>query len=384
MAILDHGSYAVNGSPQAAAPVKTSTCLAVVLLTTDATTAAARVCTTSAQVAALTDSMDIETEAVALATYIFAAGVPEIVAIVAEDAVDAAAALKSAYRTLHRKINLVWVYGYGNSATTSDALAIATAAKDIIGRQSYDAMVYADIPWDAGWTDADATTAAAIATASRALASHPKNLALHAAKVSIAKGAATLTIGSALPHAVRQVLVDAKNADVPYEGASNYELPGDIVAISTAFSREDGNVCNAAGVDVIIYDDGYKLWGDYLSSYDLEGTTESDGIFIQQQRMLQYLRSQFVAQWKSSIDRAFTRQLADTIIATEQAKLDRLVARGALIGNPRIEFLPADNPNSEILQGHFFWRMAVSPSLPMVSAKLSVAFTDSGYAALFE
>ena len=384
MAILDHGSYAVNGSPQAAAPVKTSTCLAVVLLTADATTPAARVCTSAAQVAALVDTMDIEDEAVALATYIFAAGVPEIVAIIADDATDAAATLKAAYRTTHRKINLVWAYATGNTATTSDALTLATASKDIIGRQSYDAIVYADMPWDAVWTDADATTAAAIATASRALASHPKNMALHTAKVSITKGASTLTIGNALPHAVRQVLVDAANSDVPFEGASNYELPGDIVSISTAFSREDGNACNAAGVDVIIYDDGYKLWGDYLSSYDLEGTTDADGIFIQQQRMLQYLRASFCAQWKSAIDRSFTRQLRDTIIATEQAKLDRLVAMGALIGNPKIEFLPADNPSADLLQGHFFWRVEVSPALPLTSAKLSVAYTDSGYAVLFE
>ena len=383
MATLDHGSYAVNGEAQAVSPVKTADVLALIFIDAGVEEAVAAVCTSAAQVLAITDGEDVEALSGDVASYVFGARVPEVVCILAGSAADAAAALGSAYRLLHRKINLVWT----NSTTAANFLALASAAQDVIGPQSYDAIVYADLPWDAGWTDADATTAAAIATAAGALPSHPKNLALHAAQVKLPasqSGGTGSAIGSALSHVVRQIQVDAQNADVPYEGSSNYELPGVVASIPLAFSREDGNTCNAAGVNTVIYDDGYKLWGDYLSSYNLNSTTDADGVFIQQQRMLQYLRAQFVAQWKSSIDRAFTRQLADTIIATEQAKLDRLVARGALIGNPRIEFLPADNPNSEILQGHFFWRMAVSPSLPMVSAKLSVAFTDSGYAALFE
>lgn len=377
--VLEHGSYAINGAPAAASPVKTSDCLVFAVVNAGHSTAAtSAICSTSAQVA--TALTGLTTTGKAAADYAFACGVPEIVVIVAGTAADAGAELKTVYRKLHRKPNLILLV---DSIASADALALATAAQDVIGPQSYDAVVYADLEWKAAYTDADATTAAAIAAAAAALTTHPKNLVLHCAKMAIPDGSSTASVGSALSHVVKQVQVDAANGDVPFEGASNYEIPGPVSSVSSAFSREDGNTCNAAGVNVLIYDDGIKLWGDYLSSFSATGSPDADGIFVQTQRMLQYLRAAFVAQWKNAIDRAFTRQLKDTIIATEQAKLDRLVAVGALIGSPKIEFRAEDNPQADVLAGHFVWRLAVSPALPLTSAKLEVSYTDSGYAVLF-
>lgn len=378
--VLEHGSYAITGSPAAASPVKTADCLVFAVVNIGHSTAAtSAICSTPAQVATALASLSATTGNAA-AAYAFACGVPEIVVIVAGMAYDAGAELQTVYRRLHRKPNLVLLV---DSTASADAITLASAAKDVIGPQSYDAMVYADLAWDMSWTDADATTAAAIASAAAALTTHPKNLVLHCASIAIPDGSSTVSVGSALSHVVKQVQVDAGNGDVPFEGASNYELPGPVSSVSSAFSREDGNTCNAAGVNVLIYDDGYKLWGDYLSSFTATGSPDADGIFVQTQRMLQYLRAAFVAQWRNAIDRAFTRQLKDTIIATEQAKLDRLVAVGALIGSPKIEFREEDNPQADVLAGHFVWRLAVSPALPLTSAKLEVSYTDSGYAVLF-
>lgn len=376
---LLHGTYAVSGKAQAAAAYNSQTCFVLAAVDSGATAPASKAFTSFAALKADALPNDAQKAAAAVA---FAAGVPEVICANGDDATDLGAALKGIYGGLHKKPNLVVLLDPANSL--ANAAAIAGSCQNVIGSQSYDAMTYADMAWDAGWTAADSATAAAIATAARAATLHPKNLALHCGKITATADGVDTVFGPALFHAIQQVAVDAQNADIPFEGASNFEPPGPVKSVQTAFSRDDGNTCNEAGVNVVIYDEGYRLWGDYLSSYDFAGTTDADGIFIQHQRMIQYLRQGFLAMWKNVIDRGFTRQLRDTILATEQAKLDRLAARGALIGSPEIEFLPADNPQSEVIQGHFFWRMEISPALPLVSAKLSVAYTDSGYAVLFE
>ena len=377
---LSHGSYAINGSPQAAAAYNSQTVFCLAAIDSGATANTSKSFSTLAALKADSLPTDAQTAAAAVA---FAAGVPEIICAVGEDAAGLGEAIKGIYSACHKKPNLV-VLVDPSTYSLANAGTIAGACENVIGKNSYDAILYADIAWDVSWTAADATTAAAIASAARAAAKHPKNLAVHCGKITADADGTDTVFGPALFHAIQQVAVDAQNGDIPFEGASNYEPPGPVKSVQTAFSRDDGNTCNEAGVNVVIYDEGYRLWGDYLSSYDFSGTTPADGIFIQHQRMLQYLRQGFVAQWKAVIDRGFTRQLRDTILASEQAKLDRLAARGALIGSPKIEFLAIDNPHSEVIQGHFVWRMAVSPALPLVSAELSVAYTDSGYAVLFE
>ena len=57
---------------------------------------------------------------------------------------------------------------------------------------------------------------------------------------------------------------------------------------------------------------------------------------------------------------------------------------GALIGEPRIEFLAEENPTSQLMQGDFVWNAEATPTPPLKSATIRVAYTDAGFAAYFE
>ena len=58
--------------------------------------------------------------------------------------------------------------------------------------------------------------------------------------------------------------------------------------------------------------------------------------------MMMYVLNSFQEEHADEIDKPMTRSLADTIKAREQEKLDALVAVGALIGEPVVEFSPLE------------------------------------------
>ena len=78
-----------------------------------------------------------------------------------------------------------------------------------------------------------------------------------------------------------------------------------------------------------------------------------------------------------------TIALRDTILNREQEKLDVLVAKGALIGEPVVEFVESNNATVDMMNGDFRWDIAATPTPPLKSATAVVRYTDEGFSAYF-
>lgn len=287
--------------------------------------------------------------------------------------IQAVGKVKDIYRRLHVRPNIVCIPAKGASVAVANA--VATACTDVLGEHSYDAQGFLFIGDHAEDTS----------NYIDALEDMPKSPRLsYFAWMCSGSEDESNVVDSATLYAVEQAIVDAGHDGIPFEIASNRRLRIAPVSQNAMFGRTEGNILNAKGLNTVIYNDGLRFWGGYLSTYDSEGSTDGAEVFLNVQRMINHRKDAFLRNHLEEIDRPMTRQLIDSILVRERAELDRLVAIGALVGNPSIEFRSEDNPTSGILQGQFVWSMQVSPTIPFASGTLNVAFTDSGYAVLKE
>ena len=100
--------------------------------------------------------------------------------------------------------------------------------------------------------------------------------------------------------------------------------------------------------------------------------------------MLFHITNSFQQEWSPRIDRPMTLRLRDEIINREQEKLDAYASIGALIGSPTVEFLESDNSVTDMMNGDFVWNILVTPTPPLKSATVKVAYTDAGFSVYTE
>lgn len=60
------------------------------------------------------------------------------------------------------------------------------------------------------------------------------------------------------------------------------------------------------------------------------------------------------------------------------------VSMGALLGSPVILFLESENSTTDVMNGDFRWDIAVTPTPPLKSASVYVAYTDAGFSVYYE
>ncbi len=190
---------------------------------------------------------------------------------------------------------------------------------------------------------------------------------------------------------VESLRADNDNGGVPFVSCSNKAIPacrqrfGDDAA-NRGFDQMRANALNEHGITTAIGWAGeWVLWGPHTAAYRF-GSTSMDprGIFASAMRMLFHITNLFQLEWAPAIDGPMTRALQDRIVNREQAKLDGYVTQGALIGRPTVAFDPASNPDASVMEGDFRWDIAVTPTPPLKSASVCVAYTDAGFAAYFE
>lgn len=182
--------------------------------------------------------------------------------------------------------------------------------------------------------------------------------------------------------ACRQMMVDAANDGIPFEAASNKRFT--VKSFSEKYTREQANQLNEAGINTyIVFDGAIRSWGTYTSVFG-GSSVPADEVFFTTTRMMEYIKRWFLVNNFDRIDRPMTRSLKDSILFSTQGFLDRLVARGALIGRPSVTFEPDENSTNDMMQGHFTFSCQVTPTAPLVSATLNVAYTDEGFSVFFE
>lgn len=283
------------------------------------------------------------------------------------------AALKLVYQTCNIIPRYLAAPGWSDKKTVYDALV--SASQGINGHWS--AFVFADLPLSAKsieeaktWKNSNAYTSGF----SKVYWPQFKN-------------------GDAVYHLATLALVekmrrDLANDDIPFETCGNKSIPGTGLYFgedsSYNFDKSEANELTAAGISTAVYwESNWRLWGDHTAAYTYGGSHKVREIFDVNMIMLFYIVNSFQKEWGTTIDSPMTIALRDTILNREQEKLDALVSKGALIGNPTVEFLETNNETTDMMNGDFRWDIAATVTPPLKSATAVVSYTDAGFVAYF-
>jgi phage tail sheath protein FI len=154
--------------------------------------------------------------------------------------------------------------------------------------------------------------------------------------------------------------------------------------VSTTFDKSEANELTAAGIATAVYwESNWRIWGDSTAAFTYGGSHKAREIFDVNMLMLFYIANMFQKEWGTTIDKPMTLALRDTILNREQEKLDVLVAKGALIGSPKVEFVEENNSTTDMMNGDFRWDIATTNTPPLKSATGVVCYTDAGFSAYF-
>lgn len=261
--------------------------------------------------------------------------------------------------------------------------AMLKAAKKINGH--WEAMVYADIPVLVGSEKVDTI----------AKATEWKNTNEYVSEFSKVywpqtKGKDGNTYHTSVIAAWSTMNVDASHNGVPMESPSNKALP--MVAAqyfgagstNRGFDQQTGNNLNKDGITTVVFWGGtWVLWGPHTAAFKHGAIEDNRSIFDVSIRMMMHILNSFQLEYGTTIDAPMTRALAETIKNREQEKADALVAIGALIGTPVVEFKESANSTDDLVEGNFTWGFKGTPTPPFKSGTLQVAYTTAGFNSYF-
>lgn len=278
--------------------------------------------------------------------------------------------------------NLIAAPGWSQSPAVYNAML--TASQKINGH--WDAFVVADLPLVDG-------SAQAVDTITKAIA-WKKNNAFTGERSKVYWPQGIDNLGN-IYHLSTLAVVELMRADfshnsVPMETCGNKAIP--IIkqyfganATNRGFSQQEGKELTQNGISTAVAWGGeWVLWGDHTAAYTYGADVDPRAIFDVSMRMLMHITNDFQREWSPRIDGPMIRALKDEIINREQEKLDGYVSMGALLGEPQIVFLESENSTTDIMNGDFRWDIAVTPTPPLKSASVYVAYTDAGFSVYYE
>ena len=189
--------------------------------------------------------------------------------------------------------------------------------------------------------------------------------------------------------AVRAALMAKSDANygVPARVAGNIEVPAiqGVVGMKgeekvlAKIPRSSANELSADGICTVRRRGSvYVTWGDHTSAFAGGNVTDELARFENRIRMNAMLKNRWVMKYESIIDSPLTLQMRNDIINAEQDYLNGLVAIGALIGEPKCEFIAESNPIDDIVQGNFTWNIAVTETNPLKYMLARIAFSVAG------
>ena len=189
--------------------------------------------------------------------------------------------------------------------------------------------------------------------------------------------------------AVRAALMAKSDANygVPARVAGNIEVPAiqGVVGMKgeekvlAKIPRSSANELSADGICTVRRRGSvYVTWGDHTSAFAGGTVTDELARFENRIRMNAMLKNRWVMKYESIIDSPLTLQMRNDIINAEQDYLNGLVAIGALIGEPKCEFIAESNPIDSIVQGNFTWNITVTETNPLKYMLARIAFSVAG------
>lgn len=160
--------------------------------------------------------------------------------------------------------------------------------------------------------------------------------------------------------------IDASNDDVPYESPSNKNLQmnGMCLADGTevSFGLEEANYLNGQGIATALnWIGGWRFWGNRTAAYP--ANTDPKDSFLAIRRMFDWHGNTFLLTHWNKVDKPTNRVLIESAIDSERIRLNGFAAAGYILGG-RVEFTSAENPTTDLLNGHIKFHTFLTPPTP--------------------
>jgi phage tail sheath protein FI len=158
---------------------------------------------------------------------------------------------------------------------------------------------------------------------------------------------------------------DASNDNVPFVSPSNKQLriTGTVLADGTEvfLDQVQANYLNGQGIVTAININGWRSWGNNTGIYP--SSSDVKDRFIPVRRMFNWWGNSFILTYFQKVDSPMNRRLIETIVDTENIRANGYKARYQ-IADARIEFKAADNPITDLLNGHIRFKQYLTPFPP--------------------
>lgn len=180
--------------------------------------------------------------------------------------------------------------------------------------------------------------------------------------------------------------VEASNGDIPYESPSNKQIQCNGLCLQDGtevdMNLENANYLNSQGIITALnMGNGYKLWGNEMACYP--GNTDPKDRFMCVRKMFNWHRQTFILTYFNKVDRPLNRRLIDTIVDSENIRLNGLVGQEALIAGS-VEFLERDNPITNLIDGISTFYTKLTPPVPAREIVDKVEFDPNAMKSLFQ
>ena len=168
---------------------------------------------------------------------------------------------------------------------------------------------------------------------------------------------------------------DASNDDIPniYPSNKSFGITGICLEDGTdvVLDPEQANLINSYGIVTAINMNGYKCWGNNTAAYP--STTDPKDRWIAIRRMFTWWANTLILTYFQKVDDPCNYRLIESIVDSENIRGNSFVARG-ICAAARVEFVPSENPITDILNGKITFHVHISPYTPAEDIEFVLEF----------
>lgn len=158
---------------------------------------------------------------------------------------------------------------------------------------------------------------------------------------------------------------DAANEDVPSLSPSNKSLKVTAAVLEDGteviLDQEQANTVNSFGVATTWNQNGYRLWGNNTAAYP--ATTDPKDRWFACRRFFSWWGNTFILTYFQKVDDPMSSRLIESIVDSENIRGNSFAARGYCAA-ARVAYLPAENPDTDIINGKMRFHIYLSPFTP--------------------
>lgn len=179
---------------------------------------------------------------------------------------------------------------------------------------------------------------------------------------------------------------DSENNDIPYRSPSNQNLQMDSAVLADGteivLGPEQAALLNGEGVTTALnFVGGWKAWGNRTGAYP--ANTDPKDSFLAVRRMFNWVANTLTLTFWQRLDFPLNRRQIQTITDSANIWLNGLVAAEYLLG-ARVEFLPEENPTTDLLDGIAKFHVYLTPPSPNREIDFILEYDPSYLQGLFE